>query len=594
MKKMMFVAAAVFAVGAARAEPPKCQLGILAELPVTMRGDRPLVTTKIDGAEATFIADSGAFFSTISPGVAAELKLKLEPAPNWLRTRGLGGSYNSDVARIREFGFAGHSLSNVDFLVGGSEMGETGLLGQNILTTGDAEFDFSGGTIRLIKAKGCSQANLAYWAKDQPYSFIEIEPLQPVNRHIIGNVFINGIKMRAMFDTGAYKSVLSLKAAKRIGIEPNSPGVQPAGSTGGLGRKRIESWIAPKVDFKIGDEEIRGKGLRFADLGDFPVDMLIGADFFLAHHIYVAYSQNKLFFTYSGGPVFDATAQTLVQSAPGEKPAEWKPSEADRGELADAEAYSRRGAALTAKRDFEPAIADLTRALEMSQGEPRYRLQRAMAYLGKGDRALALTDIDLAIEKKPDFIDARILRANMRMHLRDPDSVRADLEAIDKSAAKEADQRFAVAGLYDALQDWRAAIGQWDLWIPAHHDDNRQPFALNGRCWARAMLGVELDKALSDCNAAMRLRPKDGPPLDSRGMVWLRMNNLDRAITDYDAALAAQPNIGWSLFGRGLAKLRKGNEAEGKADIAAAVAIAKDLPERAVKIGLIKSAADPR
>ena len=33
-------------------------------------------------------------------------------------------------------------------------------------------------------------------------------------------------------------------------------------------------------------------------------DMIIGADFFLAHRIYVARSQGKIYFTYKGGPVF--------------------------------------------------------------------------------------------------------------------------------------------------------------------------------------------------------------------------------------------------------------------------------------------------
>jgi len=33
--------------------------------------------------------------------------------------------------------------------------------------------------------------------------------------------------------------------------------------------------------------------------------MLIGADFFLSHRVYVASSQNRLYFTYNGGPVFD-------------------------------------------------------------------------------------------------------------------------------------------------------------------------------------------------------------------------------------------------------------------------------------------------
>ena len=33
-------------------------------------------------------------------------------------------------------------------------------------------------------------------------------------------------------------------------------------------------------------------------------DMLLGADFFLSHHVLVSNSQQKIYFTYNGGPVF--------------------------------------------------------------------------------------------------------------------------------------------------------------------------------------------------------------------------------------------------------------------------------------------------
>ncbi len=40
--------------------------------------------------------------------------------------------------------------------------------------------------------------------------------------------------------------------------------------------------------------------------------MILGADFFLSHHILVASSQRKLYFTYNGGPVFDLRPQAVA------------------------------------------------------------------------------------------------------------------------------------------------------------------------------------------------------------------------------------------------------------------------------------------
>ena len=45
------------------------------------------------------------------------------------------------------------------------------------------------------------------------------------------------------------------------------------------------------------------------------------------------------------------------------------------------------------------------------------------------------------------------------------------------------------------------AVEQFDLWLPAHAADARRFEALAQRCWARALSGQDLDKALADCNA---------------------------------------------------------------------------------------------
>ena len=75
------------------------------------------------------------------------------------------------------------------------------------------------------------------------------------------------------------------------------------------------TWIAPFASFKIGDEEIRNTRLRIGDIAT-DIDMLIGADFFLSHHLYVASSQHKLYFTYNGGPVFDLSASPKENPPP--------------------------------------------------------------------------------------------------------------------------------------------------------------------------------------------------------------------------------------------------------------------------------------
>src|SRR6187402_2712057 len=97
---------ALIAASPARADNA-CKVGTIAELPVTMAGLRPLVHAKINGQEARFIADSGAWYSMISPGSAAEFGLELSNLPPFFRMTGVGGAIDSKLTVVKSFTLAG-------------------------------------------------------------------------------------------------------------------------------------------------------------------------------------------------------------------------------------------------------------------------------------------------------------------------------------------------------------------------------------------------------------------------------------------------------------------------------------------------------
>ena len=80
-----------------------CKIAKIAELPVTMSNMHPMVKAQINGVDASFIADSGAFYSMLSPAAAAEFKLNTSPAPFGLFVRGTGGATSVSVARVKVF-----------------------------------------------------------------------------------------------------------------------------------------------------------------------------------------------------------------------------------------------------------------------------------------------------------------------------------------------------------------------------------------------------------------------------------------------------------------------------------------------------------
>lgn len=523
----------------------------------------------------------------ISPGAAAQHKLKLGPLPPGMMIRGIGGTVEASVAAVKAFTLAGTRVPDVEFIVGGSDVGSgaAGLLGQNVLGIGDVEYDLANGIIRLLRPHDCERAGLAFWAGDKPVAEMEIHAGEKFEAFAEGTAVVNGVKIRALFDTGASTSMLTRSGAARAGLKIDGPGVVTAGMSGGVGRKLVRTWLAPVASFELGGERVNNTRLRIGDTEFGKADMLIGADFFLSHHIYVANTQSRIYFTYNGGPVFNLS-QSPESARAGTGPASPQVATDAAAEPKDADAFSRRGAASLSRRDYGRAEADFNRAVALAPEEPRYLYQRALARIGAGRAVPAMADLDAALKLKPDDVEGRIARARLRLAAHEHAGAREDLDAAARLAPKQADLRLQLASGYMRADRFEQAIGQLDLWIDAHRDDSRLASALNERCWARALPGRELAKAVADCDAALRLAPKSVLPLDSRGLVQLRLGNLDRAIADYDAALALQPKLAWSLYGRGLARLREGLKAEGEADVAAATALDANLPKRAKTFGL--------
>lgn len=585
MKRGFGIAATALAsLAASGAAAAGCTIGKFLQLPITMSGMRPMVSAKIDGTDATFLLDSGAFYSMISPGAAAEYRLNRSAAPEGFYMSGVGGDTLAEIATVKNLTMAGVTLTRIQFLVGGSEIGATGAIGQNILGMGDAEYDLAAGAVRLMHPVGCAMSSMAYWASTGPVSFIPLEHWTPGEPHTIGPVIVNGVTMRAMFDTGASTSMISALAAAHAGVKLDGPGVKPGEMSSGIGHHMVKSWTARFADVKIGGEELRNTTLSIADV-NLDVDMLIGADFFLSHRVYVAKSQERMYFTYNGGPIF----RTVSAPPPRQLGADGKPFVAPAAgpDPTDADGFARRGAALGAQDDYAHGIADLTRAIALAPKEPRYLLERAELHGENKEARLARADLDQALALAPNQPQALIDRAAWNIVDGQKPAAIADLDRAARLLAKASDLRLRIADLYLVADNFGPSIEQYSLWIAVHPVDNRRPDAMNGRCWVRALAGRELDQALADCNAAVRTLPGKSNALDSRGLVRLRMGDPMGAITDYDAALRIDPKLEWSLYGRGVAKMRLGRKAEGEADLKASAALDPKLAERAKGYGIV-------
>jgi tetratricopeptide (TPR) repeat protein len=218
-------------------------------------------------------------------------------------------------------------------------------------------------------------------------------------------------------------------------------------------------------------------------------------------------------------------------------------------DLAIGEAYKNRGYAYDAKGDFDRAIADFTKAIEINPKDADAYKNRGYAYDAKGDFDRAIADFTKAIEINP----------------------------------KDADAYNNRGSVYETKGDFDRAIADF---MKAIEIDPKDADAYINRCWLRATANRDLTLAFADCDTGLRLAPNDANGLDSRAFLYLRLGRLDEAIADYDAALKTNPRLASSLYGRGLAKQKKGDQAGGDTDVAAARAIQADIADQYAKYGM--------
>ncbi|MDE2356625.1 MAG: aspartyl protease family protein, partial [Alphaproteobacteria bacterium] len=588
----------------------------VAAMSVHMEGLRPMVSGEINGAPVRFIVDTGAGYSILPKASADALHLPIYPAPDWLTFEGVGGGFKPELARVAKLRIDGAQTSNVEFVVGGTDVSgdAAGLLGQNFWQIRDLELDFSHGALRFVQPKGCGERPLAYWAKPGD-ALLEMDLTDRERRGqgAVVYVGVNGVKLRAVLDTGAERTVISYAAARRAGIDPNGPLAGTKGAEFGFGSHFAASRLVQVDSVDIGGEKILHTHLIAVDhlIAGEDEDMLLGEDFFLSHRVYIARSQGKVYATYEGGPVF-SLAPPSPQAAPatptpastveaGEPSRAAAPtagsSEAKREartqagpppgpDPAQARLASDAGAAAYARQEAAVAITDFTRAHDLDPTNALYLYERAQAYAQTGELHKALADLDAAITLAPKDAETRLMRAALRLRLEDREGARSDLDAAAPLLAATGRSQLALADLYEQADEPKRAAPIDRAWLREHPDDALRPVALAELCWVDALGAEDPGLGRRTCDAAVHDLPKNPSLLDSRGWLRLKTGDAAGALRDFEAALAIKPKLASSLYGRSLLERRGGAIAQADIDLAAANKEAPKLVARYKSLGL--------
>ncbi len=210
-----------------------------------------------------------------------------------MAVRGTGGGRDLAVVRVPSMVIGGLELTDLRFPVGAlpASPGITppveGLIGGDVLSHFEVEMNVPGGWMRLYEGKGLSGLcrDLPPW---------ERVTLTRGGHRVELAATLNGYSVTALLDSGARSRIVARQAALSAGVDPAALDAEPGGITSGIGgRDEVYHWHRFRT-LAVGSETERGPVLTVTPLGD-AADMLLGADWFAQHLVWISYGTSLMF-----------------------------------------------------------------------------------------------------------------------------------------------------------------------------------------------------------------------------------------------------------------------------------------------------------
>lgn len=341
--------ASMLVAGAANAD---CQMEKFGTLPVKIQDNRIVLDGQINGHAMKFLVDTAAPGTLVLAPYAHAIGLQVDDQFAHGRQATMEGRLPMGQTTLETMQIDRYVLKNMRVTVRSQHetFGQPDLvaiLGNDFLSAFDIEFDLKAGMLTLYKPQGCAGANLAYWTD----SYNELE-LKPGKAQLTAKV--NGHDVAALFDTGSPFTGLTDNAASDADVSFGSDNLLPgpaqkdgaadyftltydivngfavehreansarSGLKVDLGGGPDKIWQTSVASLQLDQEAIHPAKMRIfhynqkaVEVGSlvrersfFAEGMVLGVDFLLSHRVLLSHSQNKLYFSYAGGPALQAT-----------------------------------------------------------------------------------------------------------------------------------------------------------------------------------------------------------------------------------------------------------------------------------------------
>ena len=270
-----------------------CLYSQAATFPLTP-DTKPTIEVTINGAHVHFVVDTGAEFSAVSPEIILSLRLPQDRHRRTTINTVDGKETRANVIlqrmEIADLKYDDRSMAVMPLRRSDNLQPVAGLLGADILSDFDIEFDMPRRTMTFYHVSGCQFARPPWTGRYQT-----LRALQTQGGRLLFPIDIEGHPLTALFDTGADRVLLSRKAAESLGVTEAQFAADPTArvTSGGSGSTLVRQHTFALV--KIGDEVFHHIPIGVAEIELPEADLLVGAPYMKTRRFLLSYSTNALF-----------------------------------------------------------------------------------------------------------------------------------------------------------------------------------------------------------------------------------------------------------------------------------------------------------
>jgi hypothetical protein len=279
-----------------------CTVQQRAAIDLDVIGTTILVPVVVNDIPGTFVLDTGAWRTVVTPDAVTRFGLALD---EWTATtlRGIGGierRRDADPRSVTLGGIALHRKSlareatlRVATLTRTSVVGRKidGLLGREFLSVFDLMLDIAHRSLTLYDVQGCS-GRFPPWSGD--FAAVPVE--NPAESALVVPVRLDGVPLRALLDTGANGTLVAAPGMARLALGLERLREDPAQVVTGMGPHTVTMWRHRFQSFQVGTTPLSAPTFAVAPIQLNPIcDMLLGADWLAGHVVWISYATNQLF-----------------------------------------------------------------------------------------------------------------------------------------------------------------------------------------------------------------------------------------------------------------------------------------------------------